>query len=342
MKVYFSKFISGVEEVVEDFLIKQKIEILHIEDGVVIYKSSKNLNDVNQIDFFNSNLILLYSFKNLKPNIKNLTKIALSVSSKTSFLKKIKLNISSKREGFKVISILENNPKQIDLRTLSKIENKILKLKTLYLDIKKAKIELWIIIRRSGMGLVGLKKITKPKLKIKREKGTIRYELAAILSVLSEPKKNDVILDPFAGSGVIPIHRASFFPFEKIIAAEGNEIDIKNLKQKVRKSRKRIDVQLSNALDMKLLKDRSVSTIITDPPWGEFKKNTKISEFYKKMLFEFYRVLKQKGKIVLLLSASIEFEKIIKKDFQDKLKILKIYNILVSGKKAVIYKITKT
>ena len=60
------------------------------------------------------------------------------------------------------------------------------------------------------------------------------------------------------------------------------------------------------------------------------------------MLFEFYRVLKQKGKIVLLLSASIEFEKIIKKDFQDKLKILKIYNILVSGKKAVIYKITKT
>ena len=87
MKVYFSKFISGVEEVVEDFLIKQKIEILHIEDGVVIYKSSKNLNDVNQIDFFNSNLILLYSFKNLKPNIKNLTKIALSVSSKTNRFK---------------------------------------------------------------------------------------------------------------------------------------------------------------------------------------------------------------------------------------------------------------
>ena len=37
---------------------------------------------------------------------------------------------------------------------------------------------------------------------------TKNYELA-ILSV-PDPKKNDVVLDPFAGSGVIPIHRASF------------------------------------------------------------------------------------------------------------------------------------
>ena len=79
MKTYFAKFISGAEEIVETYLKNKDIDILMIEDGIVVFKTNKNQNELNQLNIFNSNFLLLYSFKNIQTSINHLRKVAISL-----------------------------------------------------------------------------------------------------------------------------------------------------------------------------------------------------------------------------------------------------------------------
>ena len=58
------------------------------------------------------------------------------------------------------------------------------------------------------------------------------------------------------------------------------------------------------------------------------------------MLKEFYRILKTGGLMVALTAKKEEFENILD-EYKDKIILKEKYNILVSGKKAGIYKIVK-
>ena len=87
--------------------------------------------------------------------------------------------------------------------------------------------------------------------------------------------------------------------------------------------------------------DCSVNKIVTDPPWGLYEDvGMEMEGFYDKMMKEMYRVLKTNGIIVILTANKDELEKVLL-NFRNKLKILNKYNILVSGKKAAVYKIIK-
>ena len=65
-----------------------------------------------------------------------------------------------------------------------------------------------------------------------------------------------------------------------------------------------------------------------------------ISEFYSSMLREFYRILRLNGIMVVLTARKGEFENAISK-FKNKINVKRKYDILVSGKKASIYKLIK-
>ena len=157
MKTYFAKFISGAEEIVETYLKNKDIDILMIEDGIVVFKTNKNQNELNQLNIFNSNFLLLYSFKNIQTSINHLRKVAMEISNKSDLLRRLKMNAPKTKTGFKVQCILENDPISIGIEFLSKLEDKIASLKNLYLDIKKPKIEFLLIVRRSGNALFGFK-----------------------------------------------------------------------------------------------------------------------------------------------------------------------------------------
>lgn len=90
-----------------------------------------------------------------------------------------------------------------------------------------------------------------------------------------------------------------------------------------------------------VFEDNFIDKIITDPPWGFYQHmDIDINVFYKKMLQEFYRILKPNGILVLLTARKKEFENSLA-DCQNKYKLVDKYHILVSGKKAAIYKIIK-
>jgi len=85
------------------------------------------------------------------------------------------------------------------------------------------------------------------------------------------------------------------------------------------------------------LTDNSINKIITDPPWGLFDKNIDLEHFYNKVLNELNRILIPKGLIVMLTAQKKIFENLINQS--KSFKLLEKYNILVSGKKASIYKL---
>lgn len=341
MRTYFSTFITGTQEVIEELLKKRKANITLLLDGLVVYGSDYPKREVRSFRFFNNTFILLYFFEDLEPSVQSVEKILSLVADRGDFKKRVAENLPARRKEFKIVCSLENQMVSVDRGLLENLESVLYQAGNLRLNIKKPNLEFWALVRREGYGFFGIR-ITYPYRKEDdREKGELRQEIAYIMSVLSDPSPRDVVIDPFAGHGSIPLERAQSFPFEKIIAVEKDQALAATLKKSAKKTKKNIQVIKGNALDLKEVGDGSVDKVISDPPWGIYEKtDIPLDEFYKKMLWELFRVLKTGGIAVLLIGQPEVFEQALE-EFTRKFTIHKKYPVLVSGKKATIFKLTK-
>jgi len=211
---------------------------------------------------------------------------------------------------------------------------------TCQLKVDKAKpdIEVRFLKRTEDYGLVGLRLTQTPNYEKLLHKGELRPELANLMCQLAELDHSDVVLDPFAGYGSIPIECAKNFKVKQVMAGERDKTVFKILQKKVNEFRLKIIVGKWDALNLTSLTDGSVNKIITDPPWGNYEnKGTELEGFYKNMFNEFIRVLKPNGLMVILMGQKELFAEIIS-GFPE-LKLVENYNILVSGKKAAVFKI---
>lgn len=287
---YFSTFIAGFGEVVSEELQKQldnfKRELLL--DGLIVYSTDSKIEKIKSLRFLNN------SFIKLNPEEK----------------------IPGKPGGtFRVVFSKENELIKVNKEKLTKIENRIAKLNNLTVDRANPDFEFWFLQRSEGNKFTGVRITKHPDYKTVLAKGQLRPELADLLCIISGPDKNDIVLDPFAGSGAIGIARKNY-PHTNIIS--------KDLKDGF------------DATNMTDIADQSINKIITDPPWGiDIGKNLNLPDFYQKMLAEFYRVLKPNGIAIILMGNKEVFEKVLE-NFP-KLNLEKKYTILVSGKKAGVY-----
>jgi tRNA G10 N-methylase Trm11 len=110
-----------------------------------------------------------------------------------------------------------------------------------------------------------------------------------------------VFLDPFAGSGsivrarmVLPYKRATFSD----LAVGKPHLRVPS------EIRRRVTVLSEDALELPSISTGSVSSIVTDPPWGDHHRlEVDFSTFARRMLTSFDRVLDPRhGRLVLLLS----------------------------------------
>lgn len=341
MKTYFSTFITGTQEIVREFLAKRGVKIKLLLDGLVVYESDYPEREIRNFHILNNTYLLLRSFSNLAPNAKSLEKILAVVSHDKNLLHQITIHLPSHRINFKIVSSLENSMVPVKRELLRKLESIILRIPGTRLHIKKPDLEFWALLRREGHGFFGIR-ITYPfRHENYREKGQLRKEIAYILSFISKPNPKDIVLDPFAGYGSIPLERATSFPYKKIIAVEKENDLISKLKQKVKISGKKIEIIRGNALSLGGIQNNSIDKIISDPPWGEYKEAPNLEKFYESMLLEFNRILKQEGIIILLIGAKDVLENTLQNKFTNIFKLQKKYDILVSGKKAAIYKLVR-
>lgn len=369
MNRWCSTFIPGFGEVVNDQLriCLKDYQLKLLQDGLIVYDTSAAPEIIKNLRFLNNSFLVIREFTSSgekiiayrenpwrKPRDES---IRLHIGANPrfargrydmkledtagvnprSFIKSmIKATLKDfptsiiglpiKRKTFRVIFSLENELIHVDNSLVVAVEENISNIFQLIPDRATPDLEFWFLARKGGYGFFGIRISKHPDYKKVLSKGQLRPELANLLCLLSEPSKDDAFLDPFAGSGAIPNER-KLFPYEEVI---GGDIQPKNK-----------SIQKLNALNLKQFKDGSIDKIVTDPPWGiSVGKDLDLNDLYTRMLKEFWRVLKPSGLLVILMGNKELFENVLTK-FPGKFNDLKKLDILVSGKKAAVYKLQK-
>ena len=196
----------------------------------------------------------------------------------------------------------------IDRKTRSAIISSLSSATGLRYASGRADCEFWVLRRRSGLGFFCLRIGSRDRTEKDLQQGELQPELAHLLCALSEPQPTDVFMDPFAGTGALPLARARS-PYSMIFAFDSDEERVARLKADLKaavpaKVRKRspIIIRREDARALASINEGFIDKIVTDPPWGVFDNQKSYSSaFYAAAAREFIRVTKPDGLVVLLL-----------------------------------------
>lgn len=333
MAEFISSFITGFQSVVESDLAARfpKIKILNLFDGLIHYRFDGDSRELEKIIYFNNTFFVLKTMKGKGLNFPSL--IGAVTSSKNYFL----VNKGSFRVRFQN----ENQFAKVDKNLTRRAEDYILSNSKLKLDRLSPTNEVWFSIRREGFSFCG-ELISKREFTEKNlNKGELRPEIAYFICCFADIKSEDTILEPFCGYGSIPTQLAKKFHFKKLYIS-----DIDAERVKLTKSRKQIsnasegiiDCQVADAMSLNNIEDKSISLVITDPPWGYYEDIDDINDFYNRMFRSFDRVLKTDGRMVILSARKEELEQTA---VANGFKIKNSLHTLVNGKKAGLYLIER-
>lgn len=154
--------------------------------------------------------------------------------------------------------------------------------------------------------------------------GMLPPKLAQIMINLSGAMKDDIILDPFCGSGTI-ITEAMLMGYTKIYgsdisakAIKDTQDNIRWIKEKFLSTKTKPTIKESSAVDVsQFMEPHTVSAIICEPFLGQqkggfdIKKQTiELEKLYSDSLSEFRKVLKPGGTIVMLFPVFFNKHKI--------------------------------
>ncbi|MCR4947542.1 MAG: methyltransferase [Treponema sp.] len=330
MAEFISSFITGFQSVVESDLSKRfpKIKKLNLMDGIIHYRFDGDSRELEKIIYFNNTFFVLKTMKGKGLNFPSL--IGAICSSKNYFL----VNKGSFRVRFQN----ENQFAKVDKNLTRKVEDYVLANSKLKLDRLSPTNEIWFSIRREGFAFCG-ELISKREFTEKNlNKGELRPEIAYLICAFADIKNDDVILEPFCGYGSIPVQLAKKFQFQKLYVSDLDEERASQTAERKQLSAPNIECCRADATLLNHIEDKSISLVITDPPWGYFEELPDIEGFYKKMFASFKRVLKDDGRLVILSARKEELEKSVA---EAGFRIKNSLHTLVNGKKAGLYLIKK-
>ncbi len=328
---FYSTFIPGLLEPVEEALRGDLPDsrVLLALDGLVMYESSAKADVIEKLAFVTNSFHVLRHFEG-----SDLPTMAAAIV-KEPFEMAVAL---PRGKTFRVIPSVSNQLVAVDNSILEALERRISEKTGLRSHRSKPDFEFWLALRSEGHGFFSLRlSHHKAYDKILR-KGELRPELANILCRLSDPKPKELFLDPFCGSGAIPIQRATAFAEGLVIASDQDESLVELLRERIKDLglKKRVVVRRDDALHLTRYQDGSIHAIVTDPPWGHFvKTDAPIADFYRDMLNEFVRVLRPDGKLVILTAETAALDAAVTQ--LDRLALSRKFHILLSGKKAAVY-----
>lgn len=333
---YVGTFISGFENNIKK-LLKEKfsdLKIIDIYSGLVIFYTN---NSIENLPFFNNVYVLINKINYKDDNFNNNIKDVIKTTIKYNDLRKY---ISKKSRTFKIKAFKENQPTKFDYRIVSNIENNIKS--NLHLNVSNSPNNEFVIQQRSEGIILFMLKVTNDRLTQKDiAKGSLRPEMSYLIISLANLTSNDIVLDPFFGSGSIPKTIIKYFNYNMCFASELNKECVEKLKKEYKNNNKKFFIKEKDATNLDCFDNEFIDAIITDPPWNIFDRNENVNyvEFYNRMLTEFNRILKNTGRVVILMGNKVDFEEAIKKN--NIFNIDSIISVLVNGKKANVYYLTK-
>lgn len=180
--------------------------------------------------------------------------------------------------------------------------------------------------------------------RVSEREGALRPTVAAALVVLSNPKETDVFLDPMCGSGTIVLERAIFCPYQKIYAGDidANAVNLTKSNLNLANMCRNIFVETWDAKNLPF-DNNKFDKMVINIPWGkrygkDHKTHSIDKNFYLCLIKEFYRVIKPRGKIIILTSQNKVIKNALEKlDY----KYEHLANVKILGTWAGIYSIEK-
>ena len=333
MAEFISTFITGFQSVVEEDLIKRfpNLKIINLYDGLVHYRFDGDSRELEKIIYFNNTFFVLKTMKGKGLSFPSL--VGAVTSSKNYFL--------GNKGSFRIRFVQENQFAKVDKALSRRAEDYVLANSKLKLDRLSPTNEVWFSIRREGFAFCG-ELISKREFTEKNlNKGELRPEIAYFICCFADINPEDTILEPFCGYGSIPTQLAKKFRFKKLYVSdiEDERVELtKNRKQISQAPEGLIDCCVADALNLSHIEDKSISLVITDPPWGFYEDIGDINDFYSKMFNSFDRILSDQGRLVILSARKEELEA---SAAAAGFKIKKSLHTLVNGKKAGLYYLTR-
>lgn len=328
MAEFVSSFITGFQSVVQQDLPHrlEGVKILNIFDGLVHYQYSGDSRNLEKIIYFNNTFFVLKTMKGKGLNFNSL--VGIVAKEKKYYL----INKGSFRVRFQN----ENQFAKVDKNISKKAEETVLSNSKLTLDRLSPTTEIWYSIRREGFAFCG-QLISKREFTEKNlNKGELRPEIAYLICCFAGIKEDDVILEPFCGYGSIPVQLAKKFRFNKLFASDIDDEKLALVKEKKQlKDNPLVNLCKMDAFDLSHIEDKSISLVITDPPWGFYEDIGDINDFYKKMFISFKKKLSDNAQMVILCARKEELEKTAS---QMNVQITDSLHTLVNGKKTSLYK----
>src|ERR1700684_2563916 len=131
---------------------------------------------------------------------------------------------------------------------------------------------------------------------------SLRSSSAAALGWLSDPREDDVVLDPFCGAGTILIERAHLGRYALLLGSDRDAAALAAARVNVGARYKPIQLENWDAGALPL-GDGSVDKIVTNLPWGlRYGSHGENRKLYPLWFKEFARVLKSGGINAMLAS----------------------------------------
>ncbi len=339
MNHFLGTFLSGAGRIVQEMLAQRlkDLRLIALPDGAAEFETSVPYSDLNLFCF--NNVFRVLHKSRAKASERVLDGYLRELLSAEADWKAVQEN-PAKVRTFRLVTSQENRLVSVDRKLREQLEKKIARLSGLRVDRSRPDTEFWLLFRREGVCYF-LKRLSRHTAYDKLlDPGELHPELAHMMCWLTRPQHTDTVLDPFCGCGAVPLQRCKRFPYTKIYAFDKNEKALARTREKLPRKDPRITVENRDALTLsRFLPGESVDAVITDPPWGLYENvGMALSEFYRRMLQEFYAVLKPGGKLALLTAGKDDF-------FQAAEAVPLIFterhDLLVSGKKCALFLLLK-
>lgn len=172
------------------------------------------------------------------------------------------------------------------------------------LDEDAADVEFWATQIGSEL-LLGIR-LTDERMrhrdyKIAHRPGSLRPAVAAAMAWLSDPRDDDIFLDPFCGVGTVLIERAHLGRYRNLIGSDRDSGAIRAARENIGPRFKPLELHDDWDTGALPLADASVTKIATNLPWGIKHGSHAVNRRrYGDWLAEMNRVLAPEGKMVLL------------------------------------------
>jgi predicted RNA methylase len=347
MRTILSQCIAGLQEVALRALHADlgMVDPVRVEDGMVVYRTNEPAVKIRALPYLNNSFLVLHSLAGRQAQSADAALAAIVHqrgidaalrSTRGTGERTFRLFISSENE-------LVSGPPQL----VSQLRNMVQSATGLRFHAAHADAEYWVMRRRSGSAFF-LKRITRRgRTEKDLAQGELRPELAHLLCRLSEPAATDVFLDPFAGSGAIPFARIRYpynlgYAFDQDAAAVAAMKERKKSLPVAEKARaEKLIIRQADALAIEKIEDGFIDKVITDPPWGLYRELPDAGAFYEAALRELARVTKAGG-MVVILTANDEAAVTAAMALGDLVRLEESYRLLVSGKKARVFKMRRT